>query len=113
MVFTNVKTPRSAFPRNTQDDYRPTIVRRGASIGANATIVCGIEVGENALVAAGAVVTKNVPPYALVAGVPARLIGSACECGELLGDFEDETSCKSCQRRYARVNKVAICQIKD
>ncbi len=69
MVFTNVLNPRAAVPR--KDEYRDTIIRRGATLGANCTIVCGVEVGRYAFVAAGAVVTKNVPPYALVAGVPA------------------------------------------
>ncbi len=77
MVFTNVRTPRSAFPRNTSADYLPTVVKKGASIGANATIVCGHTIGEWAFVAAGAVVTKDVPAYAMVAGVPARIIGWA------------------------------------
>ncbi|MBL4844275.1 MAG: N-acetyltransferase [Planctomycetes bacterium] len=84
MVFTNVKTPRSAFPRNTADDYHETRVCHGASIGANATLVCGVTVGAWAFVAAGAVVTKDVTPYALVVGVPARRIGWACKCGETL-----------------------------
>jgi UDP-2-acetamido-3-amino-2,3-dideoxy-glucuronate N-acetyltransferase len=69
MVFTNVLNPRAAVPR--KDEYRDTIIRRGATLGANCTIVCGVEVGRYAFVAAGAVVTKNVPPYALVSGVPA------------------------------------------
>ena len=72
MVFTNIKTPRCEFPRNTSDDYHTTVIKRGASIGANATIVCGITLNEYAFVAAGAVVTKDVPAYGLVAGVPAR-----------------------------------------
>src|SRR5881409_3390806 len=76
MVFTNVRTPRSAFPRNTAGDYAETRVKRGASIGANATVVCGVTIHEWAFVAAGAVVTKDVPAYALVAGVPARVIGA-------------------------------------
>lgn len=84
MVFTNVKTPRCLFPRNTSDDYIETRVKRGASIGANATIVCGITLHECAFVAAGAVVTKDVPPYAIVAGVPAKVIGHMCERGEAL-----------------------------
>src|SRR5215208_2892055 len=84
MVFTNVRTPRSAFPRNTAADYAVTRVKRGASIGANATIVCGTTVGEWSFVAAGAVVTRDVPAYALMAGVPARRIGWVCECGATL-----------------------------
>lgn len=100
MVFTNVTTPRSAFPRNTSADYHKTLVRRGASIGANATIVCGNTIGEWAFIAAGAVVTKDVPPYAIMAGVPARQIGWACECGNRL-QFQNSTAvCGSCPREY-------------
>ena len=90
MVFTNVLIPRCEFPRNTSADYLPTIVKRGASIGANATIVCGVTLGERCLIAAGAVVTKDVPPYALMAGVPARQIGWACPDGQpvFLGELE-------------------------
>ena len=73
MVFTNVYNPRSHVPR--KDEYRDTIIRRGATIGANATIICGIEIGEYAFIAAGAVVNRNVKPYALVAGVPSKQIG--------------------------------------
>src|SRR5690606_4096031 len=75
MVFTTVLTPRSEYPRNTSNDYAPTLVKRGASIGANATIVCGVTLHEGAYVAAGAVVTKDVPAYTMVAGVPAQPIG--------------------------------------
>lgn len=82
MVFTNVNNPRSHVSR--KGAYRKTLVRRGASVGANATILCGHELGEYAFVAAGAVVTSNVPAYALVAGVPARIIGWMCQCGERL-----------------------------
>ena len=101
MVFTNVRTPRSAFPRNTSADYAETRGRRGASIGANATIVCGTTVGEWAFVAAGAVVTRDVPAYALMAGVPARRIGWACECGATVRVQERRGGCDACGRRYA------------
>jgi UDP-2-acetamido-3-amino-2,3-dideoxy-glucuronate N-acetyltransferase len=103
MVFTNVANPRSEVSR--KHEYRPTLVRRGASIGANATIVCGNTLGEYSFVAAGAVVTRNVPAYALVAGVPARVIGWMCACGERL-DLPAVLSpagpavCPSCERRY-------------
>ncbi len=84
-VFTNVITPRSAFPRtDPKVDYVDTHVRRGASIGANATIRCGIELGEWCLIGSGAVVTKNVMPHAIMAGVPARRIGWACLCAGVL-----------------------------
>ena len=103
MVFTNVVNPRSHVSR--KDEYRPTLVRRGASIGANATIVCGHTLGEYAFVAAGAVVTRNVPDFALVAGVPARIIGWMCRCGERLGlgrtmEESEETVCGACGERY-------------
>src|SRR5687767_869112 len=88
MVFTNVRTPRSAFPRNTSADYATTRVKYGASIGANATIVCGVTIGEWAFIAAGAVVTRDVPPYALMAGVPARRIGWVSQSGATLR-FDD------------------------
>ena len=84
MVFTNVQTPRCLFPRNISGDYLVTRVKRGASIGANATIVCGITLHECAFVAAGSVVIRDVPAYAMVAGVPARVIGYMCERGERL-----------------------------
>ena len=101
MVFTNVRTPRAAFPRTTASDFHPTRVRLGASIGANATIVCGVTVGEWALVAAGAVVTRDVAPYALVAGVPARRIGWACACGATLRVQDGTARCAECGRGYA------------
>src|SRR4029077_7511182 len=84
MVFTNVITPRSGFPRNRPEDYQRTLVKRGASIGANATIICGHTIGEYAFVGAGAVVTKDVPPHAVVVGNPATIRGFACECGTML-----------------------------
>ena len=87
MVFTNVKTPRSEFPRNSTSDYAVTRVKRGASIGANATIVCGVTLHEYSFVAAGAVVTKNVPAYAVFAGVPAKHVGWMSAAGHAL-DFD-------------------------
>jgi UDP-2-acetamido-3-amino-2,3-dideoxy-glucuronate N-acetyltransferase len=83
-VFTNDLRPRSGRHKRSPDTFLPTFVGRGASIGANATIVCGHKLGEYAMVAAGAVVTKDVPPYVLVAGVPARPVGFVCACGESL-----------------------------
>ena len=111
-VFTNVKTPRSAFPRNRSQDYIPTIVKKGATIGANATIVCGVTIGEWAFVAAGAVVTKDVPPYALVAGVPARIIGWACQCGARLKEEGQFFVCPSCGRRYRKEGESLVLEEK-
>lgn len=108
MVFTNVRTPRSAFPRNTAQDYAVTRVKRGASIGANATVVCGVTVGEWAFVAAGAVVTKDVPPYALVAGVPARVIGWVCQCGAALAFEGTQAQCEECGRKYERIDEMTV-----
>lgn len=81
-VFTNDLTPRARYPKG-RENYKRTLVKEGASIGANATIVCGHTVGRFAMVAAGAVVTKDVPDYALVAGVPAKIIGKVNEKGEI------------------------------
>lgn len=105
MVFTNINTPRSAYPRNTADQYLPTVVKRGASIGANATIVCGHTIGEHAFVGAGAVVSRDVPPYALVFGNPARLRGWACECGLKLHFHAGEATCAECGKAYRMVNE--------
>lgn len=86
-VFTNDLTPRARFPKG-KEHYKRTLVKKGASIGANATIVCGHIIGKYAMIAAGAVVTKDVPDYALVVGVPGRQIGFVCECGNLLKESE-------------------------
>lgn len=102
MVFTNVRTPRSAYPRNTSEHFAPTRVRYGASIGANATIVCGVTVGRWAFVAAGAVVTKDVPDYALVAGVPARIIGWVSEAGLTLKFTEGRAVCPHTGQVYVK-----------
>ena len=111
MVFTNVKTPRCEFPRNTSDDYLTTHVKRGASIGANATIVCGVTLHEGAFVAAGAVVTKDVPAYAMVAGVPAKIIGWMSAYGDVL-EFDAEGLAVDSQGvRYQRVSAQAITRL--
>ena len=102
-VFTNVLSPRAHFPAH--GEYTRTLIREGASLGANSTIVCGHTVGRSALVAAGAVVTRDVPDYALMAGVPARRIGWVCECGRKL---DGSLSC-SCGRRY-RMEKDSLVQ---
>ena len=104
MVFTNVRTPRSEFPRNTSDDYHTTLVKRGASIGANATIVCGVTLHECAFVAAGAVVTKDVPAYAMVAGVPAKIIGWMSAYGDVLDFSESDEVEDSVGHRYRKVS---------
>jgi UDP-2-acetamido-3-amino-2,3-dideoxy-glucuronate N-acetyltransferase len=97
-VFTNVNTPRSHY--SVHGVYAKTLVKWGATLGANSTIVCGHTVGRCALIAAGAVVTKDVKDYALMAGVPAKRIGWVCECGERL---PDNLKCDSCGKRYREV----------
>lgn len=95
VVFTNDPNPRSAF-KKPPDQFQPTLVRRGATIGANATIVCGVTIGEQAFVGAGSVVINDVPPHSVVVGNPARPIGFMCTCGERL---PESLSC-SCGRAY-------------
>ena len=97
-VFTNVMNPRSHVSRKSE--YRPTLVRRGASIGANATVVCGSTLGEYCFIGAGAVVTGDVPAYALMVGVPARRIGWMCRCGVRLEPAGGTATCGSCGTRY-------------
>ena len=98
MVFTNVLTPRSHV--NRKNEYAKTLVKRGASLGANSTIVCGVTIGEYALVGAGAVVTKDIPKHALVAGVPARRVGWVCRCGTRLEGGGESWECRRCGDTY-------------
>ncbi|HZK54069.1 MAG TPA: DapH/DapD/GlmU-related protein [Desulfosporosinus sp.] len=96
MVFTNDLTPRAKYPKGSIG-YKKTLIKYGATIGANATIVCGNTIGQWAMIASGAVVTKDVQKYALMAGVPAKQIGWVCECGIPL---KEELICKDCRREY-------------
>jgi UDP-2-acetamido-3-amino-2,3-dideoxy-glucuronate N-acetyltransferase len=110
MVFTNVVNPRSHVPR--KDEYRKTLVRRGASIGANATIVCGHTIGRYAFIGAGAVVTRDVPDYAMVVGNPGRIAGWMCQCGVKLGFSRgDEATCSACGTTYLR-NKGVVVEVR-
>jgi UDP-2-acetamido-3-amino-2,3-dideoxy-glucuronate N-acetyltransferase len=111
MVFTNIKTPRSEFPRNTSNDYLTTLVKRGASIGANATIVCGITLHECAFVAAGAVVTKDVPAYGMMAGVPAKLIGWMSAYGDVLEFDTEGYAVDSIGVKYQQISDAEVKQI--
>ena len=97
-VFTNVVNPRSHVSRKAE--YRSTLGRRGATIGANATVVCGTTRGEYCFVGAGAVVTSDVPAYALMVGVPARRVGWMCQCGVRLGLTDGAATCGACGARY-------------
>lgn len=105
MVFTNVVNPRSAVAR--KDEYKQTLVKRGASIGANATIVCGYTIGQYAFIGAGAVITADVPDYALVVGNPGRISGWMCRCGVKLELTkaplrDDEAACDACGLHYIK-----------
>ncbi|MEI2418749.1 acyltransferase [Arthrospira platensis SPKY2] len=111
MVFTNIKTPRSEFPRNTSNDYLTTLIKRGASIGANATIVCGVTLHECAFVAAGAVVTKDVPAFGMVAGVPAKLIGWMSAYGDVLEFDAEGYAVDSIGVNYRKISAVEIEQV--
>jgi len=97
-VFTNVTNPRSHVSRKSE--YRRTLVRRGTSIGANATIVCGVTLGEYSFIGAGAVVTSDVPDYALMVGVPARRVGWMCQCGVRLRLEQGRAACAACGATY-------------
>ena len=103
-VFTNDLTPRAKYPKGSAN-YKKTLVKRGATIGANATIVCGHTIGEWALIGAGAVVTKDVPAHALMLGVPAKQKGWVCECGEIL---DANLKCSICDRIYYKTKDVLV-----
>jgi UDP-2-acetamido-3-amino-2,3-dideoxy-glucuronate N-acetyltransferase len=102
MVFTNVINPRSHVSR--RDEYRTTVVRQGATIGANATVICGVTIGRHAFIGAGAVVTRDVPPHALVLGVPGEIQGWMCQCGVRI-EFDPAGAvghCPACKREYRK-----------
>jgi acetyltransferase-like isoleucine patch superfamily enzyme len=98
-VFTNDRRPRSGRFKRPASSFEPTRIHDGATVGANATVICGCEIGAYAMVAAGAVVTRHVPPFALVGGVPARAMGFVCACGERL---PENLVCGDCARTYRR-----------
>ena len=97
-VFTNDLTPRAKYPKG-REGYKSTLVREGASIGANATIVCGNTLGKWCLIGAGAVVTSDVPNHALMLGVPVKQVGWVCECGTVL---KSDLTCENCGRKYKK-----------
>ncbi len=104
MVFTNVVNPRSHIPR--KDEFQPTLVKRGVSIGANATVICGVTLGQYAFIGAGAVITADMPDYALAYGNPARIQGWMCHCGVKLrfhaGDNDERATCGHCGTQYVK-----------
>ncbi len=101
MVFTNDPKPRSKYPLG-RENYLPTLVKEGTSIGANTTVVCGNTIGKHAFIGSGSVITKNVPDYALAYGVPAKVCGWVCECGQKL-EFNNQTAqCVKCSRKYRK-----------
>ncbi len=116
MVFTNILDPRCEFPQRGKEFYVKTLVKKGASLGANSTIVCGNTIGKYVFVGAGAVVTKDIPDHALVTGVPAKLTGWMCRCGEKLNltndpDSAETDKCPRCNREYTK-NKLSVSEKK-
>lgn len=109
-VFTNVSNPRSEYPRDRDTEFKKTTIKRGASLGANSTIVCGNTIGRSAFIGAGSVVTKDVPDYALVYGTPAKVQGWMCECGEKLSFDDSKAICYKCKNEYSK-NKERVTKI--
>ena len=110
-VFTNDLNPRAKYPKSKFPKYgkwMPTLIKEGATIGANATIVCGNTIGKWAMIGAGAVITENVPDYAIVVGVPAKIIGFICECGNKLEFKKNKAICKICKRKYGRTKDIVV-----
>ncbi len=108
VVFTNDPNPRAKYPKKQYPKYgqwQHTLVKQGASIGANATIICGHSIGQWAFVGAGSVITRDVPDYALVVGVPAKQTGWICECGNKLDFKKNKAVCLKCKRKYQKKNK--------
>jgi UDP-2-acetamido-3-amino-2,3-dideoxy-glucuronate N-acetyltransferase len=104
-VFTNVINPRSFIERKSE--YKDTRISKGASIGANATIICGNNIGKYALIGAGAVVTKDIPDYALVVGNPGQIIGYVCECGErIYFEKQSNSKCRACGKDYTLIDGI-------
>lgn len=110
MVFTNDLTPRAAFPKGPER-FVKTLVKKGCSIGANAVILCGVTLGAYSFIGAGAVVTRDVPDYAIFFGHPARLQGWMCECGEKLRFEHLQARCKRCDRQYKKLGEDRITQL--
>ena len=110
MVLTNVINPRSHVSR--KDEYKPTLIKQGASVGANATIVCGVTLGRYCFIGAGTVVTRNVPDFGLVYGNPGRIQGWMCKCGVRLGfeslDGQEQALCAECGARYVKSGQVVM-----
>ena len=103
MVFTNVINPRSYIVR--KHEYKTTLVKRGATIGANAVIVCGNTIGKYAMIGAGAVITRDVPDFALVVGNPGRRIGWICQCGIRLNMENEQACCTACDSSYRAIEE--------
>ncbi|MDD5606587.1 MAG: acyltransferase [Candidatus Pacebacteria bacterium] len=113
VVFTNDKNPRAKYPKKEYPEYGkwlPTLVKQGATLGANSTIVCGNTIGQWAMIGSGSVVTNDIPDYAIAVGVPVKVIGWACECGNKIDFSKNKAICKICQRKYKK-EKDKVCQI--